>query len=188
MSDTISIVELVQIRQADHVTDGPDWVRKNIGATHAGFIVAGGNSYDYNNWACLMSNGAIVIYANEFIKLIAASYDAFARAGLWTTDGIIENPHWFHRYIYAFNEGTPLIYVKPDFDAGDDGCDIHVLDRAPHRDGMTNDIDAKRTWVIIASEYVSGKEVQAIRLSFLLEKLKDLGTPYKLGARGPEPK
>lgn len=186
MSDSIRITEMIQVTGPSDIVNGPDWLRQQIGATYAGFVMAGGSSYDYGNWACLMSNGTVAIYTNAFIQMIAESKEAFVKAGLWSSDDVGDSSLWFHRFITAFKEGTPLIYVKPDLDAGDDGCDIVVLERTPRRDEMTGDIDAARTWVIIANEYVSGQTVDGVRLSFLIEKLKDLGIKYKLGARGPE--
>lgn len=186
MSETIRITEMIQVNGASDVIDGPEWLRTSVNYTYGGFVMVGGPGYDFGNWVCLMSNNTVAVYTNAFIQMIVDSRDAFVKAGLWETAGVIETPYWFNRFISAFNEGTPLIYVKPDMDAGDDGGDIGVLERAPRRDQITGDIDVKRTWVIIASEYVSGQTVDGVRLNFLLEKLKGLGIKYKLGARGPE--
>lgn len=185
MSDSIRITEMIQLNGPSDIINGPDWLRQQIGGTYGGFILTGNVSYDYGNWVCLMSNGAVVVYTDAFIQMIAASVAAFVNAGLMAAVDT-DNPQWFGRFITALKEETPLIYVKPDFDGGDDGGEIAVLERAPRRDELTGNVDTKRTWVIIANEYVSGQVVDAIRLSVLMEKLDDLGVGYTLGARGPE--
>lgn len=186
MSETISITEMIQINGSSDLVNGPEWLRQHVGHSYTGFVITGGATYDFGNWVCLMSSGAVAVYTDAFIQMLANSRDAFVKAGLWRADVEAEISDWCYQFITAFKEGLPLIYVKPDFDGGDDLCEIGVLERAPHRDNMTGSVDAARTWVIIASEYISGKVVDGIRLSVLLKKLKDLGIEYTLGARGPE--
>lgn len=184
MSEQIRYEEMVQINNPGNVLEGPDWLRSRVGHAYTGFVF-NGNGYDYGNWVCLLSNGEIHIHTDAFLKMMAASVPAMIKAGL-VASAVTDEAAWYGRFITAFNDGTPLIYVKPDLDGGDDGADIVVLERAPHRDPISEEIHTRKTWIIIASEYGSGRTVEGLRLSFFMEKLKDLNIDYVLGSRGPE--
>lgn len=184
MSEAIRIEEMVQINNASQVLEGPNWLRARVGHAYSGFVF-NGSGYDYGNWICLLSNGEVQIYTNDFIQMMAASVPAMIKAGL-ITGATTDEASWYGRFITAFKDGTPLIYVKPDLDGGDDGADIVVLERAPHRDPISEEIHTRKTWLIIASDYASGQTVEGLRLSFFMEKLKDLNIDYVLGSRGPE--
>lgn len=186
------IVSLVKVNSLTELQHGPSWLttHPDLRYNDTGFGVGEFNRpadifWGWGNWICLTASDGLVIWSDDDIKAIAASFDALASVGLVET---LDSPQWFQRFITAFNEGSSLIYVKPDLDSGDDGAGIVVLEREPHRQPLTGSVDAERTWVIIASEYVSSREVDGIRLSYLLGKLDEFGIAFKLGPRGPEPK
>ncbi|QXO10163.1 hypothetical protein pEaSNUABM37_00202 [Erwinia phage pEa_SNUABM_37] len=183
MTELVYITELVKLNHQDDV----------VAAREKGFSVQpeyGGFStfsdrYAFGNWVCKLSNGTQMVQGEDYVQSIAKSLPAFVNAGLVDTAAVTVSD-WATRFVNALKDETPLLYVKADFDGGDDLCEIGVLERAPHRDSLTESIDTERTWVIIASEYISGQVVEAIRLSHFTKVLKGLDIEYKLGARGPE--
>jgi len=183
MSDILTITELHQINSPSDIINGPEWVRYHTSHTQYGFMYAG-TGFDFGNWLVRLSNGEIYVYTDAFLKMFAASLPAFKAAGLIADD--LDNPQGLARFTTAFTEDTVLIYVKPDFDDGNDSGEIVVLERAPHRDPLTNIIDPHRTWVILASEYLSGQVVEGARLSVFTDLLKAARIDYRLGSRGPE--
>lgn len=182
MTELVYITELVKLNHQDDV----------VAAREKGFAVQpeyGGFStysdrYAFGNWVCKLSNGTQMVQGEDYVQSVAKSLPAFVAAGLVETQAAVSD--WAARFIEALKDSTPLLYVKADFDGGDDLCEIGVLERAPYRDSLTDSIDTQRTWVIIASEYASGQAVEAIRLAHFTKVLKSLDIEYTLGSRGPE--
>lgn len=184
----VYITDLVKINSQDDLSNAPDWAMgsTNIGVMYGGFWVAQ-QQFNYGAWLCKLSNGALMGQTEEQIQSMAQSVPALARAKLIAVPEIKANTT-LQRMVEKFVEDRAIIFARASTVSEEDdaGVTIRVEERTPVRDELTGVINHQETWVIVASEYVSGQWVEAVRLEDLVGALKSQHVSYNLTARGIE--
>lgn len=182
MSELVYITDLVKINHQDDVVAA----RENgygVSPVYGGFSTFS-NQYAFGNWICKLSNGDQMVQSEDYVQAMVKSLPAFAKAGLVALDGSADVIG--DRLVLEFCSDTVLIYVTPESTRDLRSDEIVVLERSAQRDDLTGTVDGNRTWVIIASEYTSGRKVDGVLLSHFVEMLVERGIEYNLGSRGPE--
>ena len=182
MSNIVYITELVKLEHQDDVLAAQE---KGFAVTpvYGGFAVYA-NQYAFGNWVCKLSNGDLLVQSDDTLQSMALSTQALINAGLVSIAPPVSDA--MAKLVDAFIDGQPFIYVQADRDHDDDTAEIKVIQRAPKRDELTSTIDTEQTWVIVASQYASGRHVDGVRLSAFIDQLKQSRIDFKLGARGIE--